>query len=160
MAAGLGPVKARALLVNKVTTRSLNVCHLVERQYQHEHSYQQSKEDDFRKAPNADPANKGSAGAASQEGSLPGRSYVGQTLLPAPELPTQTRWGSHQYEDGCTNYTGHGCLKQHTPAVNWCPTSVRRPAPRDADAGRLHYSAQSSVSARESAPKLSHNPIS
>jgi len=44
--------------------------------------------------------------------------------------------------------------------VNWCPTSVRRPAPRDADAGRLHYSAQSSVSARESAPKLSHNPIS
>ena len=35
MAAGLGPVKARTLLVNKVTTRSLNVCHLVERQYQH-----------------------------------------------------------------------------------------------------------------------------
>ena len=37
MAAGLGPVKARTLLVNKVTTRSLNVCHLVERQYQHVH---------------------------------------------------------------------------------------------------------------------------
>ena len=63
-----------------------------------------------------------------------GGHYVGQALLPAPELPTQTRKVSHQNEDGCTNYTGHGCLKQHTLAMNWRSTSVRRPAARDADA--------------------------
>jgi len=95
MAAGLGPVKARALLVNKVTTRSLNVCHLVERQYQHVHSYQQSKVDDFleEEQRTADPANKGSAGGAYQEGSLPGRSLCGPSPVACTRAPHTNQVG-------------------------------------------------------------------